>query len=55
MHTDMKYINDCQEMGQGENGKQVFHVYGVSFWGDENILGLDSGTTMWMHWIPIPI
>ena len=38
--------------GRGEWGMTTHNGYRVSFWGDENVLELDSGdgcTTFWMH------
>ena len=38
------------------DGELVLNGYGVSFWGDENILELDSGDdrkTLWIYWNPL--
>lgn len=41
IHRDKKHISRCQGLVGGEAGK--YNGYGVSFWGDENVLGLNRG------------
>ena len=40
---DTKQIGGCQGVGGGRIGESLVNDYGVSTWGDEESLELDSG------------
>lgn len=43
IHRDRKQVSGCHGLEEGRNGEQLLNGCGVSFWGDENVLDLDSG------------
>ena len=40
---EVKEISGYQGLWGGANGERLLNGYGVSFWGDENVLNLDCG------------
>ena len=52
IHRDRKQMNSCHGLGGGRMGQDSFKRKGISFWGDENVLKLDSSdgcTALRMH------